>query len=128
MGNSVFLARLIGPVALAAGVGLLINPAAYKSMADEVMRSRALVFLSGILSLVAGLAILLTHNIWVANWQVLITLIGWLAALSGVARMLVPEKIEDLGRRVLRTRRVLLVGGIVWAAIGAILCFFGYFR
>jgi uncharacterized membrane protein len=119
---------LIGPVALAAGIGLLINPAAYKSMADEVMRSRAFMFLSGILSLTAGLAIILTHNVWVANWQVLITLIGWLAALSGVARMLVPEKIEELGRRVLRTRRALLVGGIVWAAIGAILCFFGYFR
>jgi uncharacterized membrane protein len=128
VGNSTFLARLIGPVALAAGVGLLVNQASYRAMAAEFMRSRALIFLSGLLSLTGGLAIVLTHNVWAADWPVLITIVGWLATLSGVARILIPDKVEQFGRSALRTPRMLMIGGLVWTAIGALLCFFGYFR
>jgi uncharacterized membrane protein len=126
MANSIFLARLIGPVALAVGIGLFLNAVGFRTMADEVMRSRALVFISGVLSMVAGLAIVLTHNVWTANWPVLITLIGWLALLTGLARILVPDRIEALGRRAVRHPHTFNIGGIVWCAVGALLCFFGY--
>ena len=51
-------------------------------MADEFLRSRALIYLSGVLIHDGGLAIVLTHNVWVADWRVLITLLGWLDARS----------------------------------------------
>jgi uncharacterized membrane protein len=128
MANSIFLAKLIGPIALVAGIALLLNATGYRAMADEVLRSRPLIFVSGLLSMTAGMALILTHNIWVANWPVIITLIGWLATLSGAARLLVPDKIEAFGRSTLRQRHALTIGGAVWLAIGALLCFFGYFR
>ena len=128
MANSIFLARLIGPVALAVGIAVFLNTTGFRTMADEVMRSRALVFISGLLSMVAGLAIVLTHNVWVAHWPVLITIIGWLGLISGLARILVPEKVEELGRGVIRHKYGFTIGGGVWVAVGALLCFFGYFR
>ncbi len=76
MQTSLFLARLIGPVALAIGLSILINAGAYRLLADEFMRSRALMYLSGLLTLVAGLAIVLTHNVWVADWRAIITVLG----------------------------------------------------
>ena len=128
MANSVFLARLIGPIALVAGLALLLNAPAYRAMADEVLRSRALIFISGILSMTAGMALVLTHNVWVANWPVLITLFGWLAVLSGAARILVPDKIETFGRVVTRKPHALTIGGGFWTVFGAMLCIFGYLR
>ena len=45
------------------------------------------VYLSGVLMFVAGLAIIRAHNIWVRNWTVLVTLSGWFLLLLGLVRM-----------------------------------------
>jgi hypothetical protein len=128
MPTSIFLAKLIGPVALAIGIGLIANAAAYRKLADELLRSRALIYLSGLLALSAGLAIVLSHNVWTADWRVLITVIGWLAVLGGVVRVVLPQGTEAIGRRVLQHPQSLLIAAVIWLAIGAILSFFGYVR
>ena len=128
MGNSVFLARLIGPLMLAVGVGSFVNGASYRIVADEFLRSRALIFLSGMLALTAGLALILTHNVWRADWPVIITIIGWLAALGGAFRIIAPQGTERIGRQVLKHKYGLTIAGTVWLVVGAILCLFGYLR
>jgi len=60
VGNSIFLAKLIGPFALALGIGVLVNRANMRTVLDEFIRSRALMFLAGVITLPAGLAIVLT--------------------------------------------------------------------
>jgi hypothetical protein len=128
MPTSSFLAKLIGPVALAIGVGLIANGAAYRRLADEFLRSTALIYLSGLLALSAGLAIVLAHNVWTADWRVLITVLGWLAVLGGVVRIVLPQGTEAIGRRVLQHPQSLLIAAVIWLAIGAVLSFFGYVR
>ena len=76
MPTSIFLARLIGPFALALGLALLVHGAGFRVLANEFLASPALVFLSGIVTLPAGLAIVLTHNVWTADWRVVITIVG----------------------------------------------------
>jgi uncharacterized membrane protein len=128
MGNSVFLARLIGPLMLAVGIGIFVNGAIYRMLADEFLRSRALIYLSGLLTMTAGLAIILTHNVWRADWPVIITILGWLAAIAGAVRIIAPQGTERVGRQVLKHKHGLTIAGAVWLALGAILCFFGYVR
>ena len=128
MANSIFLAKLIGPVLLAGAAGILVNGATYRLLIDEFLRSRALIYLSGILAMTAGLAIVLTHNVWVADWRVLITIVGWLAAITGAFRIIAPQDAIKFGRRVYDQPNGVLFGAAVWLAIGAILIFFGYVR
>ena len=66
MQTSLFLARLIGPVMLAIGLAVFANQRGFRDMAEEFIASRALIFLSGFLLMPAGLAIVLTHNVWTA--------------------------------------------------------------
>jgi hypothetical protein len=126
--TSTFLARLIGPVALVLAVGLFVSAGTYRAMAQEFLRNPALLFLSGLLTLTAGVAIVLAHNVWVARWPVLITILGWLAAIGGAARILLPEWARAFGETMLAQPSTMHVGGTVWLALGAILCFFGYMR
>ena len=86
MPTSIFLAKLIGPIFLAVGIGVLVNAPAYRALADEFLRNAALVYVSGLLLMTAGMAILLSHNVWAPDWRVLITLLGWLAAVGGALR------------------------------------------
>jgi hypothetical protein len=126
MNASLFLARLIGPVMLVVGIALFLNKRTFAAMAEEFLRSRALMYLSGFIIMPAGLAIVLTHNVWVLNWPLLITVLGWLMAIGGAIRILGPEQVESMGRGFLRHPMGLNIAGAIWLGIGAVLCLFGY--
>jgi hypothetical protein len=111
-----------------AALGLFINTAGYRAMAQEFLRSPALLYLAGALTMTAGLAIVLNHNVWVANWPVLITILGWLGVIGGAVRMALPDITRKVGDSMLRNDMALRIGGAGWLALGALLCFFGYFR
>ena len=128
MSSSVFLARLIGPFFLIVAVSLLINQAQFRTIAEEFMRSPALVFLTGLMILPVGLALVLTHNVWTADWRVLITILGWLTIVSAALRLLAPQQALNMGRRLYAMPNTLYLSAAIWLVVGAILTFFGYFR
>jgi uncharacterized membrane protein len=127
-GNSVFLARLMGPIMVMVGIGAFVNGPTYRMLADDFLRSRALIYTSGLLLMTAGLAIVLTHNVWAAGWTIIITILGWLATIGGAGRIVMPQVSEKIGRRILKSPQNLQIAGAVWLALGAILSFFGYVR
>ena len=83
MSNSKQIAALLGPtmVAMLVAEFPLVQPHLYDAQIPPV------VYLSGVLLFVAGLAIVRAHNIWVRNWTVLVTLSGWFFLLLGLVRM-----------------------------------------
>lgn len=83
MASSKQLAGLVGPalVAMIASEFPLVQPHLYDEQIPPV------VYLSGVLMFVAGLAIVRAHNRWTRDWTVLVTLAGWFAALLGLFRM-----------------------------------------
>jgi hypothetical protein len=126
MATSIFLARLLGPLLLAVGAGVLINPKPFQTMAADVVRSVTLVYLFGLFDFAAGLAIVLTHNVWAANWRVLITVLGWLMLIRGAVRILAPEAIMGFAAKVFRNKQVIPVSGVVTGVLGLVFCYFGY--
>ena len=127
MQTSIFLAALIGPVMLIAAVGMLLNPASHRAMSLAFLDSPPLIYLSGVLAMIAGLAIVLYHNVWAADWRVIITLFGWAGAIGGAAWMLSPGSVKTVGAAMLNKPWVMTEGGVAWLAIAAVLCFYGYF-
>ena len=128
MNTSIFLAKLIGPLALALGLGVLFNRAAVRGVLDEFIRNPAIMFLAGVTTLPAGLAVVLTHNVWVADWPVIITIMGWLTAIAGGVRLVAPYQAIKFGRGAYEQPNGILFGAIFWTLLGVVLCFFGYFR
>ena len=74
MPNSKQIAGLVGPtiIAMVMSEFPLVQPHLYDAQIPPV------VYLSGVLLFVAGLAIVRAHNHWARDWTVLITLSGWL--------------------------------------------------
>ncbi len=128
MPTSVFLAKLIGPVALAMGIALVANAAVFRAMAEQFLASTALMFLSGLLTMTAGLAIVLTHNVWTADWRAVITILGWLMTLGGAVRLIAPQQVMGLGRRMMAHPFGLKVSAGIYLIVGALLTYFGYLR
>jgi hypothetical protein len=127
--DPVFLARLIGPIMLVLGIGMLVNRAYYRAMAEEVLANRALVILSGILIMTAGLAVVISApQMWGLGWPLLIMIVAMLALTGGALRLVFPEQSAAFGRSMLRNPQAIMIGGIIWVVIGAILCLVGYIR
>jgi uncharacterized protein YjeT (DUF2065 family) len=126
METSLFLAQLIGPVLIVIGVGLLLKQTEFREMATDFLSSRALIFVSGLLTLVAGLAIVLTHNVWEFNWPVIITILGWLSIFGGVFRILFPDSVQSMGTSMLDKPAMMTVGGAIQIVLGLWLCYAGY--
>ena len=128
--TSVFLAKLIGPVLLVVGLGLVMNRAVYREVAEEVLRSRALTYESGLLALTAGLAIVLNHNVWtIKAWLLIITVTGWLLVLRGLLRILRPQQTSDyVTQLIARWPPILSVSGALIGFFGGVLIWHGYFE
>lgn len=126
MPASILIAKLLGPYLLVTGLVTLARPALIREIAFEFLASRALVFLAGLLALVAGLAIVATHNRWAADWTLIITILGWLAILGGIARTAFPEVAKSAGEAMLTRPLALTIGGAVQVLLGAALTGAGY--
>ncbi len=123
---SIFLAKVIGPMLAVIGASILLNPKQFRSVAQEIMRSPALVFVIGHIALPAGIATVLVHNVWVLDWPVIITILGWAAAIGGAIRILAPQRATKVGREATEKPGTLPIAGGVWLVIGLVLSYFGF--
>jgi hypothetical protein len=128
MQRSLFLAKLIGPLLAVLGLTLVFNADIIRIIADEFLKSYALIYLAGVIAFVAGLAIVNAHNEWTADWRVAITILGWLCVIGGILRVAFPRVVEMIGTSLLAiTSNSWIIGeGIIFLALGAWLSFEGY--
>ena len=119
MPNSQRIAALVGPtlVALILSENPVVNPHLYDQQIPPV------VYLSGTLFLVAGLAIVRAHNFWSRGWPVLVTLTGWFAILLGLLRMFAPASYSQ-GAQANTT--LLMAGESMLLVLGLFLTFKAY--
>lgn len=128
MTSSKMIAGLIGPTLAAIAVAMLLNIRAFPAMVEQVARDPALIFLSGVLLFVAGLAILRAHNIWTGGWPVLVTLLGAFAVLSGLGRMFFPIRLAAIAGEMGQSRGLIAGSAVVLLLIGGFLSFKAYSR
>jgi hypothetical protein len=126
MATSIYLAKLMGPVFLVVGIGLLVNAKTYRKLAEEFLASTALIYLSGVLLMLGGVALVLAHNVWTLDWPLLITLLGWIGVIGGAGRIIVPQGLQEIRQDIVESGIALTIACVIWLAIGVVLCFFGY--
>jgi hypothetical protein len=126
MQRSIYLAKLIGPVFVTMGVGMLLNAPIFRILAEQFLSSYALIFLAGLLTLSAGIALVLAHNVWVGDWRLIITLIGWLSVIGGMFRIVAPNLVVRIGGAAIGHGAVFMVAGFAVLVLGGVLSYFGY--
>lgn len=92
------IARIIGPIYLIAGVAMLMTPDTYRRIIEDFMKSPALCYLGGLVTLIAGLLILTFHESWASPLAVIVGIIGWLALIKGAVLIVRPDALNGLSR------------------------------
>jgi len=93
--RTIFLSRLIGLYCILLVLSMVIHRQAKVEYLVGVFRNPSLILVLGIITLAAGLAMVLGHNIWSKGaLAVVVTLVGWLTLLKGLFFLLLPPEIE----------------------------------
>jgi uncharacterized membrane protein len=126
MQKSLIIARLIGPVLAAIGIGMLVNQPSYREMAAQFFGGVPFIYFSGILALVGGLYILNVHNLWTRDWRAVITVIGLVLTCVGAFRIIAPQFATFIATAIIASAGFFTGLGIFLIAIGGFITFKGY--
>jgi len=123
---AIWISKFLGPVILALSIPMIVTPTSLQETTRRFLADRPLVLISGVLAMTAGLSIVNTHNGWVLDWTLIVTLFGWALLLGGASRIVAPRVVDRVGGAMMdhptRTRLV----GAFWALLGAFLTFKAY--
>lgn len=119
-----FLAEVWGISIVIVSFALLLNEKYLKTLFAEVENNATMLFW-GVVTLVIGLAMVLSYNVWDKSWQVIITIFGWLSLIKGAAILFVPESIKKWTRKI-ESSSYLPYALVVAIIIGLVLTYFGF--
>jgi hypothetical protein len=126
MAHSKLIAGFIGPLLMALGCAMLVNRELFPVIIDQISHDYGLIVVSGMLTLLAGIAIVRVHNIWSGGWRIIITLFGWAAVVGGLARMWMPQMAGPIANSFTRGPAALIFPAVILLALGGFLSYKAY--
>lgn len=96
METSIFLAKVIGLSGAISTLAIIIRYKAFMEMEDQASKNPVILYLSGFTFIILGSLLVSSHQVWIRDWRVVITVIGWLLLIKGVLRIFFPELVIKL--------------------------------
>lgn len=124
---TLFLASVLGWYLVAFGLLVLLRSEHLFSVTREVLARRDLFFVLAVITFILGLLMVMSHNIWLMGWPVIVTIIGWLVLISGFIRLFFPEQAIQLGQAFFSKSLYLKSAAIVCLLIGLYLLLHVYY-
>ena len=91
---SLLVAKIIAIVYISSGIAVIIGQLNFEKITESLDASPALTLIAGFIGIIIGFVLVEYHNIWVANWTVLITIISWLFLIGGLVIVVLPKTLS----------------------------------
>lgn len=125
MDTTIFLAQLIGPAVLAVGLGIFFSRSYYNKVYRGLQNETLAVLMGGLTVLIAGIVIVLTHNVWDSLLAGIISLIGWLSILKGLMLIILPRWVDKIGDSVADSKWF-PTAAVIYTLVGAYISYAAY--
>lgn len=124
--NTVFLAQFLGAFAIVMGISMLLQRRRVTDTLIEVFSSKTITYIIGLLEVLGGILLVLTHNIWDSVFAATVTALGWLLLIEGVFYLFAPQPALKSLSSWLRNKQVYYIMTLAYIAIGAYLMYESY--
>jgi len=94
---SIFFARFWGSFFIIFGCLFIITKQLGRTI--EMTDNKAFVISTGYITMLMGLVTVILHNIWILNWTLAITILGWSTLIKGITKIGFPELIHKQAQR-----------------------------
>lgn len=117
---TIFLAKFWGSLFMI--LGALSIAARFLGRVIEYTEDKTITISTGYITFLLGLATVVAHNIWAADWRVTVTILGWITLFKGIEKIGFPERVNKKAR--MFKKHQALFGGVIFA-IGALFFILG---
>ena len=124
MDSTMILAQALGLILFIVGIGMLTRRKFVSEAIENAVQNPGTLFLMGIVALIIGALMVTTQAAWY-GWQIVITLIGWVALLKGLLIILFPRSMATLYRKCAKPD-IIVIWGMLVTIIGLFLVWAGF--
>lgn len=93
---SLYLARFWGSLFIILGISTIT--ARFLGRVINYTEDKAITISTGYITFLLGLATVVAHNVWVADWRVAITILGWITLLKGIEKIAFPDRVNKVAQ------------------------------
>lgn len=123
---SILFAKAFGIYLTIVGIAIFLDPQRFRAWYNKMIIDDFNLLFAGTLALFIGVFIIAFHNIWVIDWPILITLIGYWAIFKGTGFLITPKFVK-LFKPIINTNNLTYhLSGIGWLLVGLFLLYHGY--
>lgn len=119
------LAPIIGIVFLVGGLEAVFNRKFISEMAENFMQNPALLWTIGFILLLVGAVMVTIQNAWSLDWQVIVTIIGWLTLIKGAMFMLFPNSTKLIYRKC-NSPALIVASGVIAIILAVFFLYISY--
>ncbi len=121
---SVVAANVVSWALLILGLSYLLQARAWARFVRTAIHRPDQILPMVLVVLVLGLCVVWTHNVWVLESPVIVTIVGWVMAVKGTVYLIAPQTLNFFGRWSEDSLRGYITGaGALVTILGAILVY-----
>ena len=126
--RTIFLSRLIGLYCIVIALSMMARRQATVETVTALLQNPSMMLIVGIITLAAGLALVLAHNIWSGGaLVVVVTLVGWTTLIKSLFFLFLPPEMEaGLFLRHLHYQQLFYLYGAISLVLGVYLTYGGF--
>lgn len=128
MDTSKFLSKTCGIYFIIVSTAMLMNMSQFLTLVNNLVNDATLMFVTGFFTLILGVLMVVSHNIWQWSWRAVITILAWLTLFKGSSILICPQFIESVSRSFVQSAQYAYIAAGVDLTLGLILCYLGFSR
>jgi hypothetical protein len=94
---SVYLARFWGSLFIILGLSSVL--AKFLGRVIEYTEDKTITVSTGYITFLLGLVTVTLHNIWIVDWRLAITILGWATLLKGTEKIVLPDRVNKIAMK-----------------------------
>ena len=123
-----FLSRLIGLYCILIALSMMTRRQAIVEAVTVLLQNPSMTLILGVITLAAGLAMVLAHNIWSGGaLAVIVTLVGWMTLIKSLSFLFLSPEVEaGFFLRQLHYQELFYLYGAISLVLGVYLTYGGF--
>lgn len=97
MDITIFLARFWGSLFIILGLQTILVK--FLGRVIQYTEDKTITISTGYITFLLGLATVVAHNLWIPDWRIAITILGWGTLLKGIEKIAFPNRINTVAQK-----------------------------
>ncbi|PWY57610.1 hypothetical protein DGG96_00485 [Legionella qingyii] len=128
MDKSKFLSKVLGIYLILVSFAMFLNLEQFTIYVQDLLKNAPLMLVLGFWTLILGVLMVVSHNIWQCNWRLLITIICWVVLLKGASMIFYPHYIDYATFLFMQNKNIAYSAAGFELILGIILSYLGFKR